>query len=289
MTHDFYRPMQAAKLTAALDAQGAVTGLRIKSAGDAISPRWMERTMPWLAGPVDTPDRTTGEGLFDVPYAFANQRMEHVATRTGVPIGFWRSVGHSHNAFMIESFIDELAAEARQDPVQFRRQLLARSPRYLAVLDLAARKSGWGGPLAPGHALGVALHESFGTIVAEVAEVSLDNGAPRVHRVVCAVDCGVVVNPNIVAQQMEGAVVYALSAALHGRIDIHDGVVQQRNFPDYPMVRLAGAPVVETWFVASDRPPGGVGEPGVPPLAPAVSNALFRLNGKRLRSLPLEA
>jgi isoquinoline 1-oxidoreductase beta subunit len=289
MTHDFYRPMQVAKLSAALDAQGKVTGLRIKSAGDAISPRWMERAIPSLAGPVDSPDRTTAEGLFDVPYAIANQRMEHTATRTGVPIGFWRSVGHSHNAFMIESFVDELAAQAKQDPLEFRRGLLARSPRYLAVLNLAAEKAGWGTPLPAGRARGVALHESFGTIVAEVAEVSLEAGVPRVHRVVCAVDCGVVVNPNIVAQQMEGGVVYALSAALQGRIDIHEGVVQQRNYPDYPMVRLAHAPKVETWFVASDRPPAGAGEPGVPPLAPAVANALFVLTGQRRRSLPLVA
>jgi isoquinoline 1-oxidoreductase beta subunit len=287
MTHDFYRPMHVARLTASLGEQGAVTGLRIKSAGDAITPRWMARTLPALSGPVDTPDRTTGEGLFDLPYAIANQRMEHVATHAGVPIGFWRSVGHSHNAFISESFIDELAVEARKDGVQFRRELLADAPRYLAVLELAAQKSGWGTPLPAGRARGVALHESFGSIVAEVAEVSLQNGSPRVHRVVCAVDCGVVINPNIVAQQMESAVVFALSAALHGRIDIHEGVVQQRNFPDYPLVRLAQAPTVETWLVRSDRAPAGIGEPGVPPLAPAVANALFALTGKRLRTLPL--
>ncbi|HUR89677.1 MAG TPA: molybdopterin cofactor-binding domain-containing protein [Ramlibacter sp.] len=289
MTHDFYRPMHVAQLTAALDAQGGVRSLRIKSAGDAITPRWMQRTLPALTGPVDTPDRTTGEGLFDLPYAIANQRMEHVATRIGVPIGFWRSVGHSHNAFISESFIDELASAARKDPVQFRRELLVHSPRYLAVLGLAVEKAGWGSALPQGRARGVALHESFGSIVAEVAEVSLENGSPRVHRVVCAVDCGIVVNPNIVAQQMEGAVIYALSAALYGRIDIHEGLVQQKNFPDYRMVRLAHAPVVETWFIASEHPPAGVGEPGVPPLAPAVANALFALTGKRQRSLPLAA
>jgi isoquinoline 1-oxidoreductase beta subunit len=287
MGHDFYRPMQVAKLTAALDAQGMPASIRVKSAGDAITPRWMKRTMPSLAGPIDTPDRTTAEGLFDLPYAIANQRMEHVATRMGVPVGYWRSVGHSHNAFFAESFIDELAGEARKDPLAFRRELLAHAPRYLAVLDLAAAKAGWGGALPAGRARGVALHESFGTIVAQVVEVSLANGVPRVHRVVCAADCGVVVNPGIVAQQMEGAVIFALSAALHGRIDIHEGVVQQRNFPDYPLVRLAHAPTVETWLVASDRAPSGVGEPGVPPLAPAVAGALFALTGKRHRTLPL--
>jgi isoquinoline 1-oxidoreductase beta subunit len=289
MTHDFYRPMNVAKFTATLDDKGGVTSLRIKSAGDAITPRWMARTLPSLSGPVDTPDRTTAEGLFDLPYAIANQRMEHVATHAGVPIGFWRSVGHSHNAFFSESFIDELAALAKKDPLQFRRELLAEAPRYRAVLDLAAQKAGWGAPLPAGRARGVALHESFGSIVGQVAEVSLDNGAPRVHRVVCAVDCGVVVNPNIVAQQMESAVVFALSAALHGNVDIFDGVVQQKNFPDYPVVGMARAPAVETWLIASDRAPSGVGEPGVPPLAPAVANALFALTAKRYRTLPLTA
>lgn len=157
----------------------------------------------------------------------------------------------------------------------------------MSILNLAAEKSEWGGKLPPGRAHGVALHESFGSVVAQVAEVSLDGGAVRVHRVTCAMDCGTVVNPNIVAQQMESSVVFALSAALHGRIDIEAGVVQQTNFPSYPLVRLARAPAVDTWLVASVLPPTGVGEPGVPPLAAAVANALFALTGKRLRSLPL--
>jgi isoquinoline 1-oxidoreductase beta subunit len=279
--------MQVAMLRSAVDAQGNVTSLMIKSAGDAITPRWMERGLPALAGPMDTPDKTTAEGLFDLPYGIANQHMEHVATRTGVPVGFWRSVGHSHNAFFSESFMDELAAETKTDPVEFRRRLLKQAPRYLAVLNLAAQKAGWGGALPAGRARGVALHESFGSIVAQVAEVSLEGGKPRVHRVVCAADCGTVVNPNIVAQQMESAVIFGLTAALYGRIDIHEGVVQQGNFPSYPMVGLAQAPEVETWLIASQRPPGGVGEPGVPPIAPAVANALFRLTGQRKRALPL--
>ena len=287
--HDFYRPMQVAMLRASIDGQGAVSSLRIKSAGDAITPRWLERGMPALASPIDTPDKTTAEGLFDLPYGIAHQHMEHVATRMGVPVGFWRSVGHSHNAFFSESFVDELAAETRQDPVEFRRKLLKGAPRYLAVLNLAAEKAGWGMKLPAGRARGVALHESFGTIVAQVAEVSLDGGKPHVHRVVCAVDCGTVVNPNIVAQQMESAVIFALTATLYGRIDIRNGVVQQGNFPSYPMARLAEAPQVETWLIASQLAPGGVGEPGVPPLAPAVANALFALSGKRHRSLPLAA
>ncbi|MBC5763390.1 xanthine dehydrogenase family protein molybdopterin-binding subunit [Ramlibacter albus] len=287
--HDFYRPMGVAQLRAAIDRSGKVASLRIRSAGDAIQPRWMERNIPALAGPVDVPDKTTAEGLFDAPYGFAHQHMEHVATRTGVPIGFWRSVGHSHNAFFAESFMDELAAELRVDPVDFRRGLLKDAPRHLAVLELAAQKSGWGSKLPAGRAHGVALHESFGSVVAQVAEVSLEAGQPRVHRVVCAVDCGTVVNPTIVAQQMESAVVFGLTAAIHGRIDIHDGVVQQGNFPSYPMLRLASAPKVETWLVQSNRPPAGVGEPGVPPIAPAVANALFALTGRRHRTLPLAA
>ncbi|WP_332775538.1 xanthine dehydrogenase family protein molybdopterin-binding subunit [Polaromonas sp.] len=286
-THDFYRPMHVARLRAAVDAQGQISSLRIQSAGDAITPRWMARGLPALAGPVDAPDKTTAEGLFDLPYGFPSQKMSHVATRMGVPVGFWRSVGHSHNAFFSESFMDELARGAKQDPLEWRRTLLKDAPRYLAVLNLAASKAGWGGPLPAGQARGVALHESFGSIVAQVVEVSLPNGKPRVHRVVCAIDCGTVVNPSIVAQQMESAVVFALTAALHGKIDIHEGVVQQKNFPDYPMLQLAQAPLVQTHIVPSTRTPGGVGEPGVPPLAPAVANALFVLTGKRLRSLPL--
>jgi len=284
--HDFYRPMHVASLHAAVDAQGTITSMRIKSAGDAIAPRWFARGLPALSGPIDMPDKTTAEGLFDLPYSFANQHMAHVATRMDVPVGFWRSVGHSHNAFFSEGFMDELASESKQDPLAFRRALLKDAPRYLAVLNLAAEKANWGSPLPEGRARGIALHESFGSIVAEVAEVSLQDGKPRVHRVVCAVDCGTAINPNTVAQQMESAVIFALTAALYGRIDIKDGAVQQSNFHDYPMVQLAQAPVVETWIVPSTRAPAGVGEPGVPPLAPAVANALFALTGKRQRALP---
>ena len=287
MSHDFYRPMHVAQLSAALNAKGEVESLRIKSAGDAISPRWMSRVLPALSGPLDAPDKTTAEGLFDLPYAFANQHMSHVSTRMGVPIGFWRSVGHSHNAFFSESFIDELAFETKQDPLAFRLSLLKQAPRYAAVLKLAAEKANWGSALPAGHAHGLAFHESFGSIVAQVAEVSIEGGMPRVHRVVCAIDCGTVVNPGTVAQQVESSVNFALSAALFGKIDIQDGVVQQTNFTNYPLVHMAQSPVVETWIVPSTQSPEGVGEPAVPPLAPAVSNALFKLTGKRLRALPL--
>lgn len=289
MTHDFYRPMNVASLHAAVDANGTVQSLRIQSAGDAITPRWMERGLPALAGPLDAPDKTTAEGLFDLPYGFANQRMAHVATKMGVPVGFWRSVGHSHNAFFSESFIDELAVAAGKDGVAYRTALLTEAPRHLAVLQLAASKAGWGNPLPEGHVHGVALHESFGSIVAQVAEVSITDGKPRVHKVFCAIDCGTAINPNTVAQQMEGAVIFGLTAALYGKIDIKDGVVQQTNFPNYPMVHMAEAPEVHTFIVPSNRPPTGVGEPGVPPIAPAVGNALFALTGKRQRALPFVA
>jgi isoquinoline 1-oxidoreductase beta subunit len=289
MTHDFYRPMQVAQLSAAINAKGEVESLRIKSVGDAISPRWMSRVLPALSGPIDAPDKTTAEGLFDLPYGFANQHMAHVPTRMGVPIGFWRSVGHSHNAFFSESFIDELAFETKQDPVAFRLTLLTQTPRYAAVLKMAADKAKWGATLPSGHAHGVALHRSFGSIVAQVAEVSMKEGVLRVHRVVCAIDCGTVVNPDTVAQQVESSVSFALSAALFGKIDIQEGVVQQTNFTNYPLVNLAQSPVVETWIMPSTQLPEGVGEPAVPPLAPAVANAMFKLTGQRVRSLPLKA
>ena len=286
MTHDFYRPMHLAKFQASLD-KGEVTSLRIKSAGDAITPRWMARAVPMLSGPIDMPDKTASEGLFDLPYGFASQHMSHVFTKSGVPVGFWRSVGHSHNAFFSESFIDEMAAATQQDPLAFRLNWLKDAPRYAAVLKLAADKAGWGQPLPAGRARGIALHESFGSITAQVAEVSLDKGQIRVHRVVCAIDCGTVVNPDTVAQQVESSVLYGLSAALYGQIDIVGGVVKQSNFSSYPMVTLSQAPQVETHIVPSERAPAGVGEPAVPPLAPAVSNALFALTGKRQRALPL--
>lgn len=290
--HDFYRPAGVAVLAAGLDAAGKPLSLRVTSAGDAITPRWMERGLPMLAGPVDTPDKTASEGLFDQPYDIASQRIAHVATKVGVPIGYWRSVGHSHNAFFNECFIDELATAAKQDPLVYRLALLDEAPRHRAVLLLAAERAGWPGhgeplPLPPGRARGVALHESFGSIVAEVVEASIEAGRPRVHRVVCAADIGTVVNPDIVAQQMESAVIFGLGAALYGRIDIVDGIVQQTNFPSYRIVRLDEAPVIETHLVTSTRPPSGVGEIGTPPIAPALANALFVLTGKRLRELPL--
>jgi isoquinoline 1-oxidoreductase subunit beta len=289
MTHDVYRPAHAALARATIDVNGRVSSLRIQSAGDAITPRWFERALPLLAGPVDAPDKTAIEGLFDLPYDFAHQHMSHSATKMGVPVGFWRSVGHSHNAFFSESFVDELAHATQTDPLAFRRQHLTAefAKRHLAVLNLVAEKAKWGSKLPEGRARGIALHESFGSVAAMVVEVSMEGKEPRAHKVVCAVDVGQVVNPSIVAQQVEGSVVYALSAALWGRIDIEGGEVKQKNYPQYRMLKLSETPMVETHLVPSTKAPTGIGEPAVPPLAPALANAMFVLTGKRARSLPL--
>jgi isoquinoline 1-oxidoreductase beta subunit len=245
------------------------------------------RVLPRLAPPLALPDKTTVEGLYDMPYAIEHLRVAHVATDSGVPVGNWRSVGHSHNAFFCEGFIDELAHAAGQDPYRFRLGLLDAMPRHAAVLRLAAEKAGWGTRVTAGRARGIALHESFGSIVAQVVEASVTGGEPRVHRVVCAVDCGVAVHPAGVAAQMESAVVYGLSAALYGRIDIEDGAVRQQTFADQPVLSMARMPQVETHIVPSTLAPTGMGEPGLPPLAPALANALFVLTGRRLRELPL--
>jgi isoquinoline 1-oxidoreductase beta subunit len=289
--HDFYRPACASRFEAGLDAQGQVIAWRNVSASQAITPNFLPRNvgMPGMG-----PDKTTAEGAYDVAYEFAHVRVGHVTVDLPVPVGYWRAVGHSHQAFFKESFLDECAHAAQADPLAYRLALLARHPRQQAVLQLAASKAGWGQPLSPApdgarKARGVALHESFGAIVAQVAEVSVGlQGEIRVHRVVCAIDCGLPVNPNTIAQQVESSVVYGLSAALAGRIDIEQGRVQQSNFHDYPALRLAQCPDIETHIVPSAAHPEGVGEPALPPVAPAVANALFALTGQRLRSLPLQ-
>ena len=279
--HDMYRPAALARFSARLDAQGRIASWDNKSVSGSITHQFLQRN---FGLPGAGPDKTTAEGEFDMPYEIANQRIAHVITDSAVPIGYWRSVGHSHNAFFKESFIDELAHAAGQDGVAFRRAMLVKHPRHLAVLDAAVAKAG---SAPPGHAHGVALHQSFGSIVAQVAQVSVENGEIRVQRVVCAIDCGIAVNPNIIAQQMESAVLFGLSAALGGEITFKEGKVEQSNFHDYPVLRMGQAPVVETVIIASAEHPEGVGEPGTPPIAPAVSSAVFALTGKRLRSLPL--
>ncbi len=281
MTHDVYRPAALARFSGSLDAAGRVVGWDNKSVSGSIGHQYFPRT---LGLPGFGPDKTTAEGEYDMQYEIANVRVAHVIVDSAVPIGYWRSVGHSHNAFFKESFIDELAHAAGQDGAAFRRSLLTQHPRHLAVLDAALARAG---KASAGRAHGVAVHQSFGSIVAQVAEVSVEGTEIRVHRVVCAIDCGIAVNPNIVAQQMESAVLFGLSAALSGEITIKNGRVEQTNFHDYPVLRMGQAPQVETIIIASAEPPEGVGEPGTPPIAPAVANALFVLTGQRLRSLPL--
>lgn len=280
--HDVYRPAAMARFEAQLDAAGKILHWESRSASGSVVRQYLPRN---LGLPALGPDKTTAEGAFDQPYAMASQRIAHVIVDSPVPLGYWRSVGHSHNAFFFESFLDEVAAAAGRDAVQLRRELLSSNPRALAVLDAAVARAGQ----APeGRAHGVALHRSFGSIVAQVAEVAVEDGQIRVHRVVCAIDCGLVVNPNIVAQQVESAVVFGLSAALYGAITFEQGRAQQSNFGDYPLLRLAATPQVETVFMPSAAHPEGVGEPAVPPIAPAVAAAVFKLTGQRLRSLPLQ-
>jgi isoquinoline 1-oxidoreductase beta subunit len=291
ITHDFYRPACVSRFRAGLDAGGNLLAWHNSSAGQSI----IQQVLPRSFGlPAAGPDKTTSEGAFDQPYEWPNARIGHEIVDLPVPVGFWRSVGHSHQAFFKESFVDEVAAAAGKDPVAFRASLLARHPRHLAVLKRVAELSGWGAPPAPAPdgaktARGVALHQSFGSIVAQVAEVSLaPDKAIRVHRVACVIDCGFAVNPNLVRQQMESAIVFGLSAALHGEITLANGQVQQSNYHDYPVLRIGACPEIRTDIMSSQAHPEGVGEPGTPPIAPAVANALFALTGQRLRALPLK-
>jgi isoquinoline 1-oxidoreductase beta subunit len=234
-------------------------------------------------------DFTSVEGVSDSPYVkdLANHRVDLHSPQTGIPVLWWRSVGHSHTGFVMESLIDELAHATGKDPVEYRRGLLKNHPRHLGVLNLAAEKAGWDTPLPPGHARGVAVHESFGSFVAQVAEVSLDAGQIHVHRVVCALDCGIAVNPETITAQMESGIALGLGAALHDAVHFKGGRVQESNFHDYPVLRMNEMPAVEVHIMPNTAKPGGIGEAGVPPIAPAVANALFALTGRRLRELPL--
>jgi isoquinoline 1-oxidoreductase beta subunit len=265
LRHDFYRPASLTDFRAALDARGGVSA-------------WLQR----IAGP----ELALGE--VDIPYAIPNLRVVRIKEDPGVPTGYWRSVGASQNAFTIECFVDELAHAAGKDPLAFRLGLLAHEPRHRAVLELAAERAGWHDKLAKGRGRGIAVYHSYGSWVAQVAEVSVADGGWRVERVACAADCGTVVNPDAVCAQMEGAVVFGLSAALHGEITLRDGAVVQSGFEDYPILRMRDTPEIEVHLVPSRAHPGGVGEPGVPPVAPAVANALFAATGRRVRRLPLQ-
>jgi isoquinoline 1-oxidoreductase beta subunit len=238
----------------------------------------------------DGVDATSVEGVSDSPYMkeVPNHRVDLHSPKTGVPVLWWRSVGHSHTAFVMESLIDELAHAAGKDPVEYRRTLLKDHPRHLAALNLAAEKAEWDKPPKEGISRGVAVHESFGSFVAQVAEVSVSKeGELKVHRVVCAIDCGLAVNPDGVKAQMESGIIFALTAVKYGQITFEDGKVKQRNFHDYPILRMHEAPLIESYIVQSTEKMGGAGECGVPPLAPAIGNAIFAATGKRVRELPL--
>jgi isoquinoline 1-oxidoreductase beta subunit len=250
----------------------------------------MAGTMLEAAMVKDGIDKTSVEGVADSPYleGLANHQVELHSPKTGITVLWLRSVGHTHTAFVMESLIDELATAAGKDPVEYRRTLLKAHPRHLGVLNLAVEKANWGAPLPDGHALGVAVHESFGSYVAHVAEVSQDNLAIRVHRVVCAVDCGIAVNPQSIAAQMESCITFGLGFTLHSKLTFKDGQVVQSNYHDYQVLRLNEMPVVEVHILPSTEKPGGIGEAGVPPTAPAVANAVFALTGQRLRELPLQ-
>ncbi len=281
--HDYYRPAVHAVYRAQLDAQGTPVGF----ASHIVAPSINAAAM---GAPITKLDDNTVDGVSNLPYDIPNVSVAAVNASFAVPLGFWRSVGASHNGFMLESFMDELALAAGQDPVTFRRALLGKKPRHRAVLDLVAEKSGWGSAAPEGRGRGVAILESFSTIVAEVAEVSLNpDRTVRVNRVVAAVDCGTVVNPDIVTAQVEGAVVYGLSAALYGEITVDKGRVVQSNFHDYPLLRMREMPVVEVHLVPSSEPPTGIGEPGTPPIAAAVANAVYALTRQRIRQLPFRA
>jgi len=276
LQHDTYRPASYTKFTSALDANGMPTV-------------WNARVVcPSFAGLRNGVDRTGVEGIAEIRYAIPNILVEYHPPDVGIPTSYWRSVGYSHNTFFTESFLDELAVAAKQDPVAFRRKLLAKAPRMLGVLELAAEKAGWDKPLPSGRYRGISVVDNLGSFNAQVAEVSLEKGKVRVHRVVCAVDCGYVVNPAIVVQQIESGIVYGLSAALRGEITIDRGRVQQTNFNNYEPLRIDEMPVIETYIVPSTNPPGGIGEASTPAIAPAVTNAIFRATGKRIRKLPIK-
>jgi isoquinoline 1-oxidoreductase beta subunit len=276
LQHDTYRPGSYTKFAGALDAQGNCTALTSSIA------------CPSFAGLQNGVDRAAVEGIANMAYftGIPNAQVEYHVPPTDIPTSYWRSVGYSQNTFFTESFIDELAHAAGKDPVQFRRAMLSKSPRLVGVLDLAAEKAGWGKPLPAGHYHGVALVDNLGSFNAQVAEISIEKGKLRVHKVVTAVDCGQVVNPNIVVQQIRSGIVYGLSA-MKGAITFDKGRVQQQNFNNYEVLRIDETPEMEVHIVPSTANPGGIGEASTPAIGPAVANAIFAATGKRLRKLPI--
>ena len=278
----YYRPMWHSSLSAGLDAAGKPVAWKHTIVGQSI----VENT-PFAGEIKNGVDGTSVEGAANLVYEVPNAAVDLHSPRSPVPVLWWRSVGHTHTGFVVESFIDELAHAAGQDSYAYRRELLAGKARHLGVLELAAQKAGWGTPLPAGRARGIAVHASFGSFCAQVGEVSIQDRAITVHRVVCAVDCGRAINPETIRAQMEGGIVFGLSAALYGQVTMKQGRVQQSNFHDYPVLRFNSMPVVEVHIVPSTAPPSGIGEPGTPLMAAVLGNALFALTGQRVRSLPL--
>jgi len=281
----WYRPMWHDRFVAGLDASGDPIAWTHTIVGQSI----MQGTLFESFGIKNGIDSASVEGAADILYNFPNLQVDLHTPKIGVPVQWWRSVGHSHTGFSVEAFFDEVAHAGGKDPYELRRKMLAGQPRMLAVLELAAQKANWGSKLPPGVGRGIATHFSFESYVAQVVEASVEKGAVRVHRVVCAVDCGRVINPDTVKAQMEGGIVFGLTAALKTEITLKDGRVQQSNFNDYPMLRIFESPKIEVYIVPSTENPTGVGEPGVPPVAPALANALFAATGKRVRRLPIRS
>ncbi len=289
----WYRPMWHDRFSAGLDAQGNPVAWTHTIVGQSI----LDGTLFESFGIKNGVDSASVEGAADILYGIPNLQVDLHSPKIGVPVQWWRSVGHSHTGFSVEGFFDEMAHAGKKDPYpgkkdpyQLRRTLLAKQPRMLALLDLVAQKGNWGKPLPAGHGRGIATHFSFDTYVAQIIEASVEqNGNVRVHRVVCAVDCGRVINPDIVKAQMEGGIIFGLTAALKTEITLKSGRVQQHNFHDYPMLRIFETPEIEVHIMPSDENPTGVGEPSVPPVAPALTNAIFAATGKRIRRLPIRA
>jgi len=278
-----YRPMVYHRIRAGLDAAGHPVAWEHSIVGKSIM-----MGSPFEAMMVNGVDPSTVEGVADTPYAIPNFHAQVHNAKEGVPVLWWRSVGHTHTAQAMEVFVDELARAAGQDPVAYRLALLTGAPREAAVLRLAAEKAGWGRTMPRGRGQGVAVHKSFGTYVAMVADVAVEGSGLKVERIVAAVDCGIAVNPDVIRAQVEGAVGFALSSVLRNRITLQDGAVQEANFDAYEPTRMSEMPLVEVHIVPSTEAPSGIGEPGVPVLGPAVANAAFAATGKRLRSLPLD-
>ena len=281
--HDYYRPVTYVRMWGALDPSGNATAWKQRIVQSSL----LKRLNPGALDAAKGVDGVSVEGAANLPYGIPNLRVEYIEADPGIPYGFWRSVGSSVNGYVTEAFIDEMATTAGKDPYQFRRTLLEKAPRHRAVLDLVAEKAAWTKPLAPGRFRGIAVHDCFGTITGLVTEISVEKNAVRVHAITCAVDCGWIVNPDTIKAQMEGGIVYGLTAALKGEITISNGRVVQSHFGDYQVVRLPEMPVIDVFIIPSTEAPGGIGEPSTAVIAGSLVNAVYAATGKRIYRLPI--